>query len=218
MKLLTHVLWVLLFGAISTQAVLADDNQKIIDAIQNRYDASHTFKATFIQRSYLKVMDQTQQAKGEVFIKKPGKMKWTYSAPDPQVLVSDSNSLWLYLPEEEQVTKMLVENIYSTNTPALFLSGEGKLTEAFNVENVITENQKTIVELIPKKEEQNLSKLVLYTDKNNFQIIGSRVYDKLGNTTEMFFTDIEDNPAIADTMFQFEVPPGVELIDLSAPQ
>jgi len=218
MKFFAQALLILALGLISAQTTLADDKQKTIEAIQNRYDSTHTFTAKFIQNSYLKVMDQTQQAQGEVVIKKPGKMKWAYEAPDPQVLVSDSHFLWLYLPEEEQVTKMMVESIYSTNTPALFLSGEGKLTEAFNVENVITENQKTIVELIPKKEEHNLSKLVLYTDKNNFQIIGSRVYDKLGNTTEMFFTEIENNPPVADKLFQFDVPPGVELIDLSAPQ
>ena len=218
MKRLAHIALFLVLVWSPPQSVLADDNGKVLDAIQNRYDATQTFKAKFIQNSYLKVMDQTQRANGDVLIKKPGKMKWTYSAPDPQVLISDSRLLWLYLPEEEQVTKMMVESIYSTNTPALFLSGEGKLAEAFDVEKVIHEEQKTVVELVPKKEEQNLSKLVLYVDKNNFQIIGSQVYDKLGNTTEIFFSEIESNPAIADKTFQFDVPPGVELIDLSVPQ
>lgn len=199
---------------LTATAAPAKTDQEVIDAIQKKYDATKTFKAQFVQKSYLKVMDQAQVAKGEVFIKKPGKMKWVYNAPDPQVLVSNNRSLWLYLPEESQVTRMQVDSIYSSNTPALFLSGQGKLTEAFYVRNVTHEDGKVVVELTPKKEDQGLEKLVLYADPNNFQIVGSKVYDKLGNKTEMQFSRIEDNPSISDSIFQFEVPPGVELIDL----
>jgi outer membrane lipoprotein-sorting protein len=58
--------------------------------------------------------------------------------------------------------------------------------------------------------------MVLLADKNNFQIIGSRVYDNLGNKTEMIFSDIRNNLALDEATFQFEVPKGVELIDLSS--
>ncbi|MGP0629290.1 outer membrane lipoprotein chaperone LolA [Nitrospina sp. 32_T5] len=199
-----------------TTPLLAESKQDIIAAIQKKYDATQSFKARFVQKSYLKVMDQTQEAKGEVFIKKPGKMKWTYNAPDPQVLISNNKLLWLYLPEESQVTRMKVDSIYSSNTPALFLSGEGKLTESFNVGKIQREDGNLVVELIPKTEEQGLDRLVLLADRNNFQIIGSSVYDKLGNRTQMMFEDIENNPGISDSQFQFQVPPGVELIDLAA--
>lgn len=192
----------------------AKTDQEIIDAIQSKYDTTKTFKARFVQKSYLKVMDQTQVAKGEVIIKKPGKMKWDYNAPDPQVLVSNNKSLWLYLPEESQVTRMQVDSIYSSNTPALFLSGQGKLTESFNIGKITREEGNVVVELLPKKEDQGLEKLVLYADQNTFQIVGSKVYDKLGNQTEMMFNQIENNPGISDSKFQFDVPPGVELIDL----
>ncbi|MGP0566379.1 MULTISPECIES: outer membrane lipoprotein chaperone LolA [unclassified Nitrospina] len=199
-----------------TTPLLAESKQDIIAAIQKKYDATQSFKARFVQKSYLKVMDQTQEARGEVFIKKPGKMKWTYNAPDPQVLISNNKLLWLYLPEESQVTRMKVDSIYSSNTPALFLSGEGKLTESFNVGKIQHEDGNLVVELIPKTEEQGLDRLVLLADRNNFQIIGSSVYDKLGNRTQMMFEDIENNPGISDSQFQFQVPPGVELIDLAA--
>ncbi|CAI2717930.1 outer membrane lipoprotein chaperone LolA [Nitrospina watsonii] len=194
----------------------AETKQDVIDAIQKKYDATQSFRAGFTQKSYLKVMDQTQEAQGEVVIKKPGKMKWTYKAPDPQVLISDNKVLWLYLPEESQVTRMEVDSIYSSNTPALFLSGEGRLTESFRVGEVTRKDGKLIVELIPKTEEQGLDRLVLFADPNNFQIIGSNVYDKLGNRTEMMFHEIVNNPGISDSQFEFTVPPGVELIDLAA--
>lgn len=214
-RIVQSIAGIALFFLLATP-LMAESKQDIIAAIQKKYDATQSFKARFVQKSYLKVMDQTQEARGEVFIKKPGKMKWTYNAPDPQVLISNNKLLWLYLPEESQVTRMKVDSIYSSNTPALFLSGEGKLTESFNVGEIQREDGNLVVELIPKTEEQGLDRLLLVANQNNFQIVGSSVYDKLGNRTQMMFTDIENNPGISDSQFQFEVPPGVELIDLAA--
>lgn len=191
------------------------DSIAIVDAIQKQYDATDTFQARFIQKSYLKILGQSQKAEGFVLIKKPGKMKWDYKAPDRQILVSNDQGLWLYLPDEKQVTKMKPQSIYSSNTPALFLAGRGKLTESFTIKKVTEESGRYVAELIPRNKQQNLSKMVLLADKKNFQIVGSRVYDNLGNKTEMIFSNIQTNPDLDIKMFQFKVPKGVELIDLT---
>ena len=197
-------------------SAFALDSTAIVDAIQKQYDATDTFQAQFIQRSYLKILGQSQKAEGSVSIQKPGKMKWDYKAPDRQVLVSNDQGLWLYLPDEKQVTKMKPQSIYSSNTPALFLAGRGKLTESFTIGKVTEENGRYVVALIPRNKAQNLSKMVLLADKKNYQIIGSRVYDNLGNKTEMIFSNTKTNPNLEKKLFQFKVPKGVELIDLSS--
>lgn len=193
----------------------ADDNQATLDAIQKRYDLVKTFKAKFVQKAYIKVMDQTQESAGEVYIKKPGKMKWTYRAPDPQVLISNNQTLWFYLPEEQQVTKALIEDIYTTNTPAFFLSGKGRLADSFDVSSVTRDSKKITIVLVPKKKDQDLDRLVLFADNKNYQIIGSKVYDRLGNRTEILFNNIEINLEFPDQMFDFQIPKGVDLLDMS---
>jgi outer membrane lipoprotein carrier protein len=187
--------------------------QQALDAIQKEYETILTFEADFTQKSYVKMMNQTQNVKGQVKIKKPGKMKWVYGAPDTQILISDGQNLWLYVPEEEQATKVPVESIYSSNTPALFLAGKGKLTQSFNVESVNVENQNILVSLVPKNEEQGLARLVLHADKKNYQITGSTVYDKLGNKTEIQFSRTRINREIPEEQFQLKTPPGVEILD-----
>ena len=187
--------------------------QQALDAIQRQYEKVSTFEADFTQRSYVKMMNQTQSVKGTVKIKKPGKMKWVYGAPDTQILISDGKNLWLYVPEEEQATKVPVESIYSSNTPALFLAGKGKLTRSFNVESVSQENQNILVTLVPKNEDQGLARLILHADKKNYQITGSTVYDKLGNKTEIRFSRIRINREILEEQFQLRTPPGVEILD-----
>ncbi len=204
------LLWPLSGSAFALDAIA------IVDAIQKQYDATDTFQARFIQKSYLKILGQSQKAEGFVSIQKPGKMKWSYRAPDRQILVSNDQGLWLYLPDEKQVTKMKAQSIYSSNTPALFLAGRGKLTESFTIGKVTEESGLYVAELIPRNRAQNLSKMVLLADKKNYQIVGSRVYDNLGNKTEMMFSDIQTNPNLNKKLFQFVVPKGVELIDLSS--
>lgn len=191
----------------------ATAEQDALDAIQERYDKLKTFKAKFVQKSFVQILNRAMESKGEVQIKKPGKMKWVYNAPDPQILISNKNVLWLYVLQDKQVTKIPIENIYSSNTPALFLAGEGKLEDAFYVGKVTKDEKETTVVLIPKQEDHNMDKLTLYADNKNYQIIGSSVYDKLGNKTEIRFTDIEVNLEMPDKDFQFEVPKGVELVD-----
>ena len=210
------VLFIILILPVSLFAETSD--QQALDAIQSQYENILTFEADFTQRSYIKMMNQTQDVKGRVQIKKPGKMRWVYGAPDTQILISNEKTLWLYVPDEEQATKVPVESIYSSNTPALFLAGRGKLTHAFDVESVSQEDKNIIVSLVPKSAEQGLARLVLQADKKNYQITGSTVYDKLGNKTEIRFNRIQVNHEISEEQFQLKTPPGVEILDYTQTQ
>ena len=188
-------------------------DQQALDAIQSHYEKVLTLEASFIQKSYIKMMNQTQKVEGQVKIKKPGKMRWVYGAPEEQILISNESTLWLYVPGEEQATKVPIESIYSSNTPALFLAGKGKLTQTFAVESVSQKKKKIIVTLIPKTSQQSLERLVLIADKKNYQITGSTVYDKLGNKTEIRFNRIRVNQEIPEKQFQLNTPPNVEILD-----
>jgi len=207
----------LIFAGWSVNAA-ASEEQEALDAIQKQYESVKTITANFVQKSYVRTMNQTLEARGVVKIKKPGKMKWVYNAPEPQVLVSNKKILWLYIPDEGQVTKVPVESIYSSNTPALFLAGKGKLTDSFDVMKVSKEKGLITVILIPKDEDNSVDQLALVANSKSYQIVGSTVYDKLGNKTEINFSDVRVNEKIPESTFQFEVPEGVELLDYSSKQ
>jgi len=191
--------------------------QVALDAIQQNYEKVLTFEADFIQKSYIKMMDKTQDVRGTVSIKKPGKMKWNYGAPDTQILISNGSTLWLYVPDEEQATKVPIESIYSSNTPALFLAGKGKLTQTFNVESVNLDKDPISITLTPKADDQAMIRLQLFANKKNYQITGSTVYDKLGNKTEIRFSNIKTNREIPEKTFQFQAPANVEVLDYTKP-
>ena len=191
------------------------DELATVKAIQQNYDSVLTLKANFEQKAFVKMLNRTEVTRGTVQIKKPGKMKWVYNSPDPQVLISNQKNLWLYTPEEEQVTKMPIESVYSSNTPALFLAGQGILTDIFNIVRVLTEKDKFVAVFTPKEVESSLSRLVLRANKNNYQITGATVYDRLGNKTSIRFRSIRINEKIPESVFNFKVPAGVEIQDFT---
>ena len=192
-----------------------NSEQTIVNAIQKNYQSVRTFQAEFEQKSFVNMINRTEIAQGNVQIKKPGKMKWVYNDPDPQVLISNQKNLWLYSLEDKQATKMPVESVYSSNTPALFLAGEGTLTNIFNVTEVITGKNIYTVTLSPKEAKSDLNRLILRANKNNYQIIGVTVYDDLGNKTQIKFKNIRINEQIAESIFDFKVPAGVEIQDFT---
>ncbi|QPJ66378.1 MAG: outer membrane lipoprotein chaperone LolA [Candidatus Nitrohelix vancouverensis] len=192
-----------------------NDTLATMEAIQKQYELVKTFSAEFSQKSYVKMMGKAQQSSGTVVIKKPGKMKWVYNAPDPQVLISNDKTLWLYVPEEGQVSQMPVENVYSSNAPALFLSGKGKLMESFKTTGIKKIDRELVVSMVPKQEDHSLTRLALYADNKSFQITGATVYDKLGNQTEIRFTKIQINLDVPEATFQFVKPQGAELLDFT---
>ena len=191
------------------------DELATVKAIQKNYESVLTLKANFEQKAFVKMLNRTEVTRGTVQIKKPGKMKWVYNSPDPQILITDQKKLWLYTPEDDQATKMPIESVYSSNTPALFLAGQGKLTDTFDIAQVLTKKDKFVVVFTPKEAESSLSRLVLRANKNNYQITGATVYDVLGNKTSIRFRSIRLNQEIPESVFNFKVPAGVEMQDFT---
>jgi outer membrane lipoprotein carrier protein len=210
-------LFLLLFFILGfhSPALAINSEQTIVNAIQKNYQSVRTFQAEFEQKSFVKMINRTETAQGNVQIKKPGKMKWVYNDPDPQVLISNQKNLWFYTPEDKQATKMPIESIYSSNTPALFLAGQGVLTNIFNVTEVVTRESIYTVTLFPKEAKNDLNRLILRVNKNSYQITGITVYDELGNKTQIKFRNIRINEQIAESTFDFIVPAGVETQDFT---
>ena len=59
----------ILINGIMSQAETTE--QHALDAVQKNYEKVLTYEAEFIQKSYIKMMDKTQDIKGTVSIKKP---------------------------------------------------------------------------------------------------------------------------------------------------
>jgi len=55
---------------------------RFVESVQQRYDRVRDFSADFVQTYSGGVLRTSTSERGKVFIKKPGKMRWEYAAPE----------------------------------------------------------------------------------------------------------------------------------------
>src|SRR2546428_1091703 len=72
-------------------------------AIEAEYGRMTDLKAEISQTSFNKSLNHTIPAAGKVYLKKGGKLRWEYTEPTQQVIVSDGKTIWLYTPQLNQV-------------------------------------------------------------------------------------------------------------------
>src|SRR5262249_50082151 len=158
--------------------------------LQARYDATTGFRADFAQEVQSATLGQKVEARGQVYFRKPGRMRWEFVEPE-QLLVSDGKFLWLYQPADKQVIKTPFEQAFRSNAPASFLLGIGRIDQDFTVTLTGETKDSYSLRLVPKKDPEAIGSLDLEVDAQSFDIVQATITDPLGNTTRLRFMNID---------------------------
>jgi len=153
---------------------------------------------------------------GRVVIAKPGKMRWEYESPQPNLVVSDGATLWIYDPQAREAQKLDVASGYLTGAALAFLIGEGSLTEQFEVSALRCGPEEVELSLVPRKD-SSYERLGLRLAASTGEVRETRVVDLFGNETSIRFSDVRRNIRPAATVFDFKPPAGTSVFDLMSP-
>src|SRR5256886_14473714 len=83
-------------------AVPAQTLEDVVRDVETAYGRMTDLRAEFTQTAFNKSLNQTIPAQGTVYLKKGGKLRWEYTEPTPQEIVSDGKKLWVYTPRSEE--------------------------------------------------------------------------------------------------------------------
>jgi outer membrane lipoprotein carrier protein len=207
-----------LFDLCHISDVLGITGQEVLEVIQNQYTNTYDLEANFSQEYIGKVMRQPQKGEGKVYFKKKGMLRWDYQVPK-QKLISDGQTLWFYQVEENQV---VISDVSKMIKEFGFLTGEGDLRRDFKLIDIKEYSSKKeenfILELVPKETHPALTKIVLTVDKRTYFVIQTDIFDGLGNVTRTRFSEIRTNVKLPNSLFQFVIPPGVEVLRVQGTQ
>ena len=205
----------LLLFLFSIQVNAEENLDSVLDGIQKKYEKIDSFYALFIQESEVKALDKVQKAQGEVWFKKPGKMRWNYNTPNMDQIVSDGKTLWFYDEEEDQVIETPLNQVSETQSSTTLLSGLGNIKElfkaSFSTSEDIKPNGNYLVDLVPRSDEE-YNKVTIAVDKKDMMVNTLYLYDAFGNLTVMKLEDIKTNAKVDDTLFDFKAPSGAEVV------
>jgi outer membrane lipoprotein carrier protein len=189
------------------------DPATIVKKLQSRYDETKAFRAKFRQEMKIVALDTSDESDGTVVFKKPGKMRWEFAAPHAQQIVADGTTLWIHQPDDHQVLKAPFSGAFVSSTPVSFLLGVGRITDTF--EPHADPRGCTATRLyvgLTAKSGEDVGALAFGVDRASFDIVEAAVTDPLGNVTTLSFSDIARNVDVPDATFDFQVPPGADVV------
>ena len=191
-------------------AVTADALAK---ALQQRYQTIKDFSADFVHTYRGGALRTQTSERGTVKIKKPGKMRWLYTAPERKEFVSDGVKIYSHIPQDRQVLVSDMPAEGDVGTPALFLSGKGDIARDFTAALVQSPIPDSIgLKLTPKRPEAQYDYFIVATTQPGLQIRGLATHDRQGGDSVIAFMNLKENQGIPDKEFAFRIPKGADVI------
>jgi outer membrane lipoprotein carrier protein len=180
--------------------------------IQAHYDTVHDFRADFTHQYRGGVLHQTFNERGDVRVKKPGRMYWNYVAPEEKAFVSDGSKIYSYIKDDKVVYVSDMPSGDQVSTAVLFLAGRGDLVRDFrpSVSQPQPESSWKL-DLTPKTPQADFTALTLTVDRRTFALQGLASTDPQGGTHTFGFTNLRENVGLSDNQFVFRIPKDAEV-------
>jgi outer membrane lipoprotein carrier protein len=190
------------------------DPSKIAARVDHRYNHLTTLKARF-QESYAGA-GMTRKEAGDLWLQKPGKMRWQYEQPTPKLFIVDGKNAYFYVPSERQARRMPAKRLDDFRSPIRYLLGHTKLQSEFAKLSLSQEAPKqagdVVLEGIPKGMEDRVQRVLLEITPAN-QIVGIRIEELDASIKEFTFSNLQENIPVSRELFRFTPPRGVEVIE-----
>ncbi len=206
---------VLCWCVLSTREVQAITNQALllVQKVQHFYQDTHNFVADFEQEVLWQRGQTVRFSKGKVWFEKPGRMRWQYTWPEPYLVVSDGRKIFFYSPRDKQVMILTWGKAFSPKLTLGFLNGRGDLLRDFRVVGYEELDQgQAALDLLPQRQTPQLKRLRLIVNRKDGLIKAVWFWDCLDNLTKINFKHVHRNIVLAQRLFLFSIPKGVEVI------
>lgn len=181
-------------------------------ALQKHYQGVRDFSASFVHTYRGGVLRTQAKEEGTVTVKKPGMMRFTYTAPEKKEFVSDGVKVYSYIPQDKQVIVTPVPSQDEATTPALFLAGKGDMTRYFTPSAMASPVPGAVaLKLTPRREEPDYEYLVVAVDPATLKWRALSTKDRQGGESTLIFSNLKENQGLSDKDFVFRIPRGVQV-------
>lgn len=218
-----HGLWVIIFFLTShllpitfnplsvTSSFAAHSANETVTRIQKEFESIKDIRGGFEQKSYIKDIEQTMEFKGAFFLKKPGKIMWEYAEPRDEKVVIKDKETFIYKKSQNQVIRSKFSEESYSQVPIAMLESFDNIRNDFD----ISMPEKNALQLIPKQKIGHIKSVIMETSTKGFPIQMFTILDTYGNIIMIELKDIKTNSGLKDELFNFQIPPGAEVFDMS---
>lgn len=176
--------------------------------LQDFVNQLKTFSADFEQIQPEEELFENNAAYGSFKLKRPGRLQWIYTRPDPQDILIDGVNLWVFDRDLDQVTVRDVADIQN-DLPLSWLLFDEPIEKRYDIIYGGLNNGMEWFNLRPKEATYFESLDVAMQDGKMVEV---HMYQSADNITQVRFKNIEVNGEIPEHNFQFQIPPDVDVI------
>ncbi len=166
-------------------------------------------QAEFEQKVFDRNGKMTQESRGSFAFLRPGKFRWTYAKPNPQLIVGDGERVWIYDEDLKQVTVRRMEKALGS-TPAALLAGASEIEKAFELKDAGDRDGLAWIEAKPREKEAGFERVRLGLGTAGVEAM--ELFDHFGQRTVLRFSKIVRNPQIDPAQFRFTPPKGADVL------
>ena len=205
-----------LLAALIAPARAADfDVARTLKGIEDRYNRAQALQLSFTESYQLRGRQQVE--KGELFLRKPGRMRWQYTSPPGKLFISDNKFIYSYTPQDHRAEKMKMKETDDMRAPLAFLLGRLQFSEDFREFRSQPEGDGVFITAIPKSDKLPYTE-VSFLAAPDFSIRRLEVKGQDGSLLRFTFENEKKDPPLQDAMFRFTPPPGAEYVDSTGQQ
>ena len=214
-----------LIGALALAAALVapvgaqNDPVALAAKVQQRYNGIKDFQGNFVQTYEGGVLRTRTTERGTLAIKRPGRLRFTYTKPERKEFVSDGVRLYTHLVADKQVIVSPAPSAEDGDVPAIFLAGRSDLARDYTPTFTPLPGAPSgllTLKLVPRKSDSEFESLGIGVDPKTLQIQFLTAVDKQGGRSSFTFTNLKENRGLSDKDFEFRIPRGADVVTQGA--
>ncbi|MDP9172074.1 MAG: outer membrane lipoprotein chaperone LolA [Acidobacteriota bacterium] len=202
-------LWCILLCA--PLAAAPSDLDARLHRIEDRYNHAKSLTLDFSE-TYAGKGHPVQNESGVLYLKKPGRMRWQYTEPAGKLFLSDGKEVYLYTPEARKAEKGRLKESEDMRAPLAFLLGKLDFSREFKSFEMRPDGANNWIVAQPKSANLAYSKVEFLTLPSG-EIRSVKITGQDQSKLDFMFSNERMNVPVAASLFTFQVPPGVQVVE-----
>jgi len=223
----------LILICLPSTASVDGQEKNIVRLMEARYKTAKTLQATFLER-YTENGKLARVEAGTAYFFRPGRMRWEYESPEKNLFLVDGKNAWFYVPADHTVTRVPAKESSDWRTPLALLAGEMKVSRVCSHVQLAKDEKPESADHVvlsctvrgtdpddPKassgkagaQASAQQESAIFEVAKDTGELVRILARDPGGVAIEFHFANWQMNPPIAESLFHFQPPPGVAIVN-----
>lgn len=197
------------------------DVRRLLARARARYGELESLRARFHQTVEVTLLDRRRQGEGTWYQKGRGRFKMDFTDPSGDVIVADGTHVWLYYPSTHP-GQVIRSEIEASATGRGMVDLQGRIFEearrGYEARDGGTEAiagvETRLVVLTPSGDATDASqyrRVRVWVGTEDLLVRKFEITEENETVRTVQLRDLEPDAAIPDSVFDFQVPPGVEV-------